>query len=309
MTFFSGTQTAVWAAEDFISQAPRVEAYRDPWLQDSEVANKGQLAPTAVDVLVATPPVPSVESWVWGLDSSVTPASLLVNHGEAEDWWLDAPRPFLGPKPRENPFVIDLRPGTPESLFAKRARWLVSLLDIAEPRRRRSHIRFFEQLFADFEHVNTFSTLTRLALDERVNADDLVDACRFRVQFLERPGWWAVRSAGFLHYANSGSGLLGWSRALQFVRLCDGDPVSVIEDDWIDGWMDLPIGDPARWRFVDYIEAKLERYSDGVWDNIPQWREIDRTPEWRREHGMAAASAFARTATLIGLNSPRETSR
>jgi hypothetical protein len=225
------------------------------------------------------------------------------------DWALHAPLPGYSPGARENPFIVNLKPRTAEDIGSRRARWLVSLLDVPEPRRRRDLIRFFEHLFATHEHHATYHALAKLALDEEIRAELLVDSCCFRQNFLERQDWWAVRHGPTIAYAASGQNLMGWRRALKFVRMCGGDPSGVIDDDWFHDWMELPHQDPSRMRFVDYLEARLALYAAGVWESIQFDRCADRTVEWKRGNGLPGASEFARTASLIGLKSLKEERR
>ncbi len=219
-------------------------------------------------------------------------------------------RPFE-PGANENPFVIPVRPKKPEDIVAKRARWLVSLLDVPEQRRRRKHIRFFEELFDSFDHHNTYHALATLALDEKISADTLVEACRFRLRFLDRREWWALRQphGGGIMRPADGSNLLGWRAAVRMVQLCGGGPEEIIDDEWLADWLDLPYDDRLRWRFVDYIETRLSLFAAGVWEQSGSYRRTDRTSDWKRSHGLSVASNFARTASLIELKAPKKETR
>lgn len=246
--------------------------------------------------------------WAWHIEpgpSAARQQTVVALPG----WAMNASLPGFMPDARENPFIVHLTRPTAEDIGAKRARWLVSLLDVPEPRRRRDYIRFFQNLFAMHEHHATYHALSKLALDEKIEPELLVESCRFRQHFLGRPDWWATRYGPTVSYAANGQNLMGWRRALKFVMMCGGDPGGVIDDDWFSDWLELRYGDSLRTRFVDYMEARLALYAAGVWEPIRFDRSADRSVEWKRGNGLAAASQFARTASLIGLKSLKESSR
>jgi hypothetical protein len=246
--------------------------------------------------------------WLWDLPA-ISPESVASTEigSDAIDWTADCILHPFQPGASENPFAVRFRPKAPEDIAAKRARWLVSLLDVSEQRRRREYIRFFEALFHTFDHHSTYHAVASLALDERIAADVLVEACRFRACFLEKPDWWALRplGGGVVRPAH-GAGLLGWRAALRMVQLCGACPEEIIEDEWFSDWLDLPLDDRLRWRFVDYIEARLSLFAAGVWEQVGADRRTDRTCDWKRMHGLSAGSDFARTASLIELKGSRE---
>ncbi|RWP48906.1 hypothetical protein [Mesorhizobium sp.] len=303
----------LWGDDDFVITRGRSAQVLDPWALESAV-EVDRVEPTqVVRELHDNPPptTPDQADWTWDLPllpESLSPVGITTR--AANDWTEDCLlRPFE-PGAFENPFVITLRPKALENLAAKRARWLVSLLDVSEQHRRRQHIRFFEQLFNSFDHHATYHALTSLALDGRISPDSLVEACRFRLQFLDRQEWWALRSyGGGIIRPVVGTGLMGWRMAVRMVQLCGGSPEEIIDDEWAADWLDLPQDDRLRWRFIDYVEARLSLFAAGVWEQSGADRRTDRTSDWKRSHGLSAASDFARTANLIKLKAPKKEDR
>jgi alkylhydroperoxidase family enzyme len=177
-----GAPVFAWAAEDFHVPAAEPTRLPDPWAVLSagieEVIDAA--LETAREALEPT-------DWSWDEPHAEAPADAGALFHAMPDWAFFVDLPAFDPRAREaEPFRPVVLPRE-ESRAAKRARWLVDLLDVAEPRRRRRHIAFFEELFRLHPHVATFKALSGIALDEEPAAELLVEACRFRAHFLERP--------------------------------------------------------------------------------------------------------------------------
>jgi hypothetical protein len=287
-----------WSDDDYASHPRRVITVADPWMPSPSSPNgrsSRQQETSGSEV-----------AWIWHLPKK-TPSPKEPPEPKFRDWWFHEAKRNNKPVLRQSPFGLNLDVPGPSNLHQKRARWLVNLLDVAEPRRRISFIRFFEDLFSEMNHHSTYAALADLALDEPVAGDHLVEACRFRIVFMQRSQWWALRNSFGVYVPGSGSSLLGWKRSLRLVRLVGGDPSPLIEDDWYGDWLQLPRNDPHSHRYVDYVEARLTLMSDGIWDgDILVERKVNRTSDWRRTYGLPGASPYARTATLINLKSVKE---
>ena len=315
-TSASSASLSKWSAEDFIVVPRQLAAFTDPWSvePDRETTARIESAPDEADALGSneTGELPASSDWLWDVAPLATGYSSAKEvETLADAYWIeDFVTLPLHPASNENPFVIHFGPKTPEDIASKRARWLVSLLDVPEQRRRREYVRFFERLFGEFGHHATYNVLVKLALDERIAADTLIEACRFRLLFLEKEEWWSLRPRwGGVQRPPDGRNLLGWRPAIRLVQLCGGSPDELIDEEWLTDWLELPFGDRLSWRFVDYLEDRLSLFSAGVWEQTRADRNTDRTCDWKRSHGLSAASDFARTANLIGLKSPRKEDR
>lgn len=178
----------------------------------------------------------------------------------------------------ENPFIFEERTSVGERLANRRARWLLSLLDVPVVKARLFYRDIFEELFDYYDHQATFRALTELALND-VAADDLVTAFHLKQIWAERPKFWSIRRKGMRAPITplGGQNLLGWSRSVRFADLAKGlPPENIIDEDWFDEWLQLPFADPLYWSFIEYVTARLEAFSDGALE-LP--RELCRVEE------------------------------
>jgi len=220
------------------------------------------------------------------------------SHNETEvvgvaDWHTNLPLP-------ENPFRLKLRPPSSEDKAAQRARWLVSLLDLPQPHRRRAFERRFSELFSHYPYAATFSALADLALEE-ADADDLWSAFELKEIWASSPSWWSMRRRGSRQplTPDSGMNMLGWARSHRFIMDRKGlPPEAIIDPDWFDDWLELSIGDPLYWRFIDYAEARIEAFAKGTLDSpVPPRRHIGSRPIVTID-GFDIFNSFSRTAVL-----------
>jgi hypothetical protein len=193
----------------------------------------------------------------------------------AEDWArLDLP--LFDPDRVVNPFVVPSRSDSLEEIASKRARWLLNLLGVSKLRRR-TFMRFFENLFDDYPAAQTFAALASL-VEDGISVDGLRTACEFRVRFLAESKWRLVRSRSKLSTAQPAmsDGIMGWARAAKWVNLCKGDDPSVyLDDTWVEDWYDLPPNSPDRWVFADYAEQRLVM----IWNDVLEI-DFDSTLRW-----------------------------
>jgi hypothetical protein len=208
------------------------------------------------------------------------------NHTDVEavsvsNWPTDILLPEFTPHAAENPFRLELRAPSSEDKAVQRARWLVSLLDLPQLQRRRTFERRFTELFTAYPHAATFSALADLAL-EGADADDLWCAFELKQLWASSPAWWSMRRRGSRQplTPDSGTSMLGWSRSHRFILDRKGlPPEATIDPDWFDDWLELSIGDPLYWRFIDYAEARIEAFAAGALDSpVPPRRHIGSRP-------------------------------
>ena len=218
----------------------------------------------------------------------------------ASDWQLDLSLPDFAPHAAENPFRFDIRTPNSEDKANQRARWLVSLLDLAQSQRRRIFERRFSELFTVYPHAATFSALADLALDGAV-ADDLWCAFELKEIWASSPAWWSMRRRGSRQplTPDNGTSLLGWARSHRFITERKGlPPEAIIDSDWFDDWLELSIGDPLYWRFVDYAEARIEAFAAGTLESpVPPRRHVGSRPIVTID-GFDIFDSFSRTALL-----------
>jgi hypothetical protein len=216
------------------------------------------------------------------------------------DWQDDLRLPGFVPHAAENPFRLDLRAPSGEDKAIQRARWLTSLLDLPQLERRRAFERRFSELFTVYPHAATFSALADLAL-EGATADDLWCAFELKEIWASSPSWWSMRRRGSRQplTPDSGTSMLGWARSHRFIIDRKGlPPEAIIDPDWFDDWLELSIGDPLYWRFIDYAEARIEAFAAGTLDSpVPPRRHIGSRPVVTID-GFDIFDSFSRTALL-----------
>jgi hypothetical protein len=84
----------------------------------------------------------------------------------------------------------------------------------------------------------------------------------------------------------------------------------IIDEDWYNEWLELPFADPTYWRFLDYVEARLEAFGSGALDLPRELRRIDE--KTLRTNNLADLSidgvglgTSARAAQLVRLETDR----
>lgn len=264
-----------WRAEDF--HAPVQQAVRpaDPWEPIPSGASLG---------LVDPPRGPPSDFWdpPGSLTHSLrvrpqnevahydfwdpTPPPLAVSTSPPTDWVDELTLPLFEPGARENPFRFQIPLRAQEAPARRRARWLVSLLDIPTAAARRHHVKQFEELFDEYQHHSTFRALTELAL-EGASAEELITAYQLRILWADCPTFWSIRRPGYRGpiVPDRGETILGWTRARQLAVLSKGLPAErIIDGDWYEDWWRLSAGHPLFWSFLDYATARLESFARGV---------------------------------------------
>ncbi|WP_156456893.1 hypothetical protein [Bradyrhizobium sp. CCH5-F6] len=215
-------------------------------------------------------------------------------------WQADIRLPDFIPHAAENPFYLELRAPSSSDKALQRARWLVSLLDLPQIERRRRFEQRFSELFYQYPHAATFSALADLAL-ENADADDVWSAFELRQIWASSPSWWSMRRRGSRQplIPDGGVNMLGWARSYRFVVNRKGlPPEAIIEPDWLDDWLELSIGDPLYWRFIDYAEARIEAFAAGVLASpVPPRRHISSCPMVTID-GFNLFDSFSRTGLL-----------
>jgi hypothetical protein len=216
------------------------------------------------------------------------------------NWPTDILLPDFIPHAAESPFHLELKLPSGEDKALQRARWLVSLLDLPQLKRRKAFERRFAELFSVYPHAATFSALADLALEGAL-ADDLWSAFELKEIWASSPSWWSMRRRGSRQplTPDSGMSMLGWARSHRFILDRKGlPPEAIIDPDWFDDWSELSIGDPLYWRFIDYAEARIEDFASGTLDSpAPQRRQVRSRPIVTVD-GFDIFDSFSRTGLL-----------
>jgi hypothetical protein len=229
---------------------------------------------------------------------------ILPTNTEAEihvlGWEEDLCLPNFVPHAAESPFRLNLRAPNSEDKAIQRARWLVSLLDLPQLDRHKGFERRFSELFTVYPHAATFSALADLALEGAI-ADDLWCAFELKEIWAASPSWWSMRRRGSRQplIPDTGMTMLGWARSHRFITDRKGlPPEAIIDPDWYDDWLEISIGDPLYWRFIDYAEARIEAFAAGTLDSpVPPRRHIGSRPIVTID-GFDIFDSFSRTALL-----------
>ena len=229
----------------------------------------------------------------------------LPNRSEAPDplierhsgWFDYVELPRFEARAAEQPFALPRY--RPEAVSERRARWLLSLLDVPAKSRHKGLYREFVELFDYFSHSSSFRALSDLALHD-VSADEILCAFHLKLAWAESPKFWSVRRSrlGAPVVPDAGRAMLSWSRAARMVLLAKGLPAEcIIREDWYDEWLSVPFGDPMFWSFIDYAMLRLEAFSAGALD-LPQ--ELERNG---RQASSASFGANSVDGTLLGTSS------
>lgn len=275
-----------WKAEDFRPEPLRYVGAADHW------EPLGRIDPR----ILALEPVRvarDLDFWDPLPNRLEAPVPLI---GQLSGWFDDVELPRFDPKAAEQPFVLPRYRQEAEAEPARRARWLLSLLDVPAKSRRDGLYQQFIELFDHFNHPSSFRALSDLALHD-VPADEILCAFHLKLAWDERPKFWSIRRSrqGAPFIPHAGRAMLTWSRAARMALLAKGLPAEcIIQEDWYDEWLSVPFGDPMFWSFIDYATFRLEAFSAGA---------LDLPHELKRDGRQASSTSFGGNSldgTLLG---------
>jgi hypothetical protein len=75
-------------------------------------------------------------------------------------------------------------------------------------------------------------------------------------------------------------------------------PEQIIDQDWYDDWLNIPYGDPLYWRFIDYIDARIDSVDAGALDTPPTNRRSVSPIKDISIDGFSPFNNFSRTSML-----------
>jgi hypothetical protein len=299
----------LWRTEDFIPARERPQPINDPWepIEDL-VACPPSLAAAAPIDFWNTPGTSSTGDF-WDPLGAQSINRAVRAKDEAPRWHDDVSLPEFESGASENPFSARPERVRSEQLIERRARWLLSLLDVPSQVERNRYLKHFEELFDHFPHQSTFRALADLALEE-TSAQEIITAFHLRLHWRANPKLWSMRlgRSRTLIIPSQGDKALGWTRAVRLVECSKGlPPEMIIDEDWYHEWLALPFGDPAYWSFLDYIGSRLDAFAAGTLDLPRELRRLEERPlglEIVRNHsidGFALGSA-SRSGYLVRLD-------
>lgn len=241
-----------WRNEDFIADVRESSSPGDFW--------EPPPSPSRLDT-GGQPALAPIDFWN-PLPTGASSAETISERG----WFESIGLPLFEPGASENPFQFRESTSVNERTAIRRARWLLSLLDVPSSKARQFYRSVFEELFDCYEHQGTFRALTELALND-VAAENIVTAFYLKQIWSERPKFWSIRRKGLRVpiIPHAGENLLGWSRSVRLADLASGLPAEkIIDEDWFEEWLRLPFADPLYWSFIDFATARLEAFSAGA---------------------------------------------
>ncbi|WLA74075.1 hypothetical protein QIH77_02220 [Bradyrhizobium diazoefficiens] len=283
---------SLWKAEDFGLRGTGLSGVKDHWEPASNaVARSPKTLKSDID---------SQHADFWDPLPPPQKANGLSVGRRQSDWsdYIELPR--FEARAAEHPFVLPRERNRIETVPVRRARWLLSLLDVPTPNARRAFLSGFVELFEHFNHPNTFRALSELALDD-TSADEILTAFHLKMAWAECPRFWSIRQSkhGAPFVPQNGQAALTWTRAVRLAILSKGLPAEcIIQYDWYEDWLEIPFGDPAFWSFIDYATFRLEAFSAGALELPNELRRKD-------ERGLPPASFGGNSldGTLLGSHS------
>lgn len=284
-----GAMLSFWKAEDFRPEPLGRIGAADHWEPPSRIDPR---------VLALEPVLIARDLDFW--DPLPNQLEVLVPLiGQSSGWFDYVELPRFDARAAEQPFVLPRYRPEAEAASARRARWLLSLLDVPAKSRRNGLYQQFVELFDHFNHPSSFRALSDLALHD-VPADEILCAFHLKLVWAECPKFWSVRRSrlGAPFIPDTGRAMLTWSRAARMALLAKGVPAEcIVQEDWYDEWLSVPFGDPMFWSFIDYATFRLEAFSAGA---------LDLPYELKRDGRQASSASFGGSSldgTLLGTSS------
>ena len=222
-----------------------------------------------------------------------------VHRSLVDDWSVHIPFPIYDPAAPENPFSGFFSRDAQETLPEKRARWLLSMIGVKGNDRHRFVLSAFTDIFIEYPHHSTFRALSDLALED-LTADDFISAFALKQTWNDFPLFSSIRTRRREFFiASNRYSLLGWKHAVELITQSRGvPPEQIIDPDWYDDWLNIPYGDPLYWRFIDYIDARINSVEAGALDIPPTNRRFVSPIKDISVDGFSPFNNFSRTSML-----------
>ncbi|MGO3927084.1 hypothetical protein [Rhodopseudomonas pseudopalustris] len=192
---------------------------------------------------------------------------------QTASWYDEVVIPAFDPAGHEPPFVLDLPLSSRESVALKCSAAILALAGLIGKAQDRLIGRFVD-LFTDYPHPSTYLAIATLIREEDASPDQVLATYDFKKAWNDNPNYSAIRQKrGNLSLIENRDGLMYWRLAFRLVVQTRGTPPeTIIDASWIDEWLDLPSGDPLRFRFIDYVCARLQAFEEGALDEPPTRR-------------------------------------
>lgn len=161
---------------------------------------------------------------------------------------------------QENPWLVD---GEEETFSLRRAREkaaiFAEMLLYHNTKEFYASLPYLTELFLRLPHSATFMALQDAAVDGDLDLDTLRAVIDLREQWHERPEFWVYRHWGRICSMRNGQSALSWKLARQICRRRAEFPVDqMIDDGWLDEWLDLAPGSPGYVSFPAFIEESIK---------------------------------------------------
>lgn len=170
----------------------------------------------------------------------------------------------------------------------EKAAAIINLLDFRSIRERDNAISYLTELFIQMPYSATFRAIQRVA--EGIDLDTLKAMVALRQIWMRRTDWWLGRYEKMFAVAplRSGASAFTWNTArLVCLARKDYPPESMIDDGWLDEWLQLSSRAPGFLSFPSYIEEKvcyrdIELLSRGLRHlaNSNEHSEVDDSFDW-----------------------------
>jgi hypothetical protein len=180
----------------------------------------------------------------------------------------------------------------------EKAAIIASVVEVTTRREQEAIHEWLTEFFLEFPHPATFQAIARIS-SQGITPDLLRGLIALRRYSMERPEWWISRHEvrrAVRPLRNRSRGL-GWAATLRVCRhRADYPPEDMIDENWFQEWLSLPLEAPGYFSFSAYVDAKVtnpdrellyeglvrEQGYDGeaeMDDNRGWWRRLSRYDE------------------------------
>ena len=130
----------------------------------------------------------------------------------------------------------------------------------------------------DYSHASTFHAIKRLPSDG-LDFETLKAMVELRAIWKQRTDWWRGRYSRRYRVRGltNGETALTWiaARRVCLVRK-DLPPEMMIDDDWLEEWLELPSGSPGYLSFSYYIDVKIHNFDAELLEHgFSLWRQCE----------------------------------
>ena len=179
--------------------------------------------------------------------------------------------PEFDEEARQPPWEFESEEGQSTRRARDKAAEIVGSLYLKSREDQEIALTYLADLFEDpdYSHANTFHAIKRLASDG-LEFETLKAMVELRTTWRQRTDWWRGRYSkrNRVRGLPKGETALTWIAARRVCLVREDLPAEImIDDDWLEEWLDLPFGSLGYMSFPYYIDMKIQNMDEELMED------------------------------------------